>query len=273
MGGVIFPIMVSRLIAGIGFPWAMRATALLILVVLTTTNLTVKSRILLNPSPFSVKEYLVPFKEISFFLTAFGNILFAFGSFVPMTYLVAQATSEGMEKRLAQYLIAMLHGARYVIDHRITRNKLVLTRKCSIPSRIAAGIVADKTGPFNVWITVTYSVGALLLALWIPATGNAAIIVFAIIFGSFFGAYATIQPVLVAQISPIKDIGIRTGLYFAVSSCAQLVSGPIAGAVLSASGGSYLGMKILAGLFCLAGATLVFGAKLYATGFKPMAKF
>jgi hypothetical protein len=79
--------------------------------------------------------------------------------------------------------------------------------------------------------------------------------------------------VLVAKISPIEDIGIRTGLYFAVSSCAQLVSGPTAGAILSGSGGSYLGMKILAGIICLAGATSVFGAKLHAAGFKPMAKF
>lgn len=116
-GGVVLPIMVSRLIDNIGFPWAMRATALLLLVVLTMTNLTVKSRIPLNQSPFSVKEYILPFKRTAFLLTSFGNILFAFGSFVPMTYLVVQAVSMGMDRRLAQYLVAIINGSRYVTYH------------------------------------------------------------------------------------------------------------------------------------------------------------
>lgn len=112
VGGVVFPIMVSRLIDDIGFPWAMRVTALLIFVILTTTNLTVKSRIPPNTNPFSAKEYLIPFKRIAFSLTSFGNILFAFGSFVPMAYLVVQAVSTGMDKRLAQYLVAIVNGSR-----------------------------------------------------------------------------------------------------------------------------------------------------------------
>ncbi|KFZ23729.1 hypothetical protein V502_01794 [Pseudogymnoascus sp. VKM F-4520 (FW-2644)] len=253
-GGVIFPIMISRLIDNIGFPWAMRATALLILVVLATTNLTVKSRIPLNPSPFSAKEYFIPFKRIAFSLTSFGNILFAFGSFVPMTYLVVQAVSMGMDKRLAQYLVAIVNGS-------------------SMAGRIGAGLLADIYGPFNTWISVTYAVGILVLSLWIPATNDASIIAFASLFGICFGAYAAIQPALVAHITPIADIGICTGLYFAVSSFSQLVSGPIAGHTLETSGGSYLEMKIMSGFLCLAGATFALGAKLHATGYKPMAKF
>lgn len=270
-GGVILPIMVSRLIDCIGFPWAMRATALLILVVLTMTNLTVKSRIPLNPSPFTVKDYIVPFKKIDFLLTSFGNVLFAFGSFVPMTYLVVQAASMGMDRRLAQYLVAIVNGSRYVTYHWV--KTYILTCDCSTVGRLGAGVLADVYGPFNAWIALTYAAGILILSLWIPATNDASIIAFASLFGICFGAYAAIQPALVAQITPIADIGICTGLYFAVSSFSQLVSGPIAGHTLETSGGSYLEMKIMAGFLCLAGATSVLGAKLYATGYKPMAKF
>ncbi|OBT71253.1 hypothetical protein VF21_09485 [Pseudogymnoascus sp. 05NY08] len=239
---------------GSSFPWAMRATALLMLLVLTMTNLTVKSRISLNPSPFSIKGYIVPFKRIHFLLTSFGNVCFAFGSFVPMTYLVVQAVSIGMDRHLAQYLVAIVNGSSTV-------------------GRLGAGVLADVYGPFNAWIALTYAAGILILSLWIPATNDASIIAFASLFGVCFGAYAAIQPALVAQITPIADIGICTGLYFAVSSFSQLVSGPIAGHTLKASGGSYLEMKIMAGFLCLAGATSVLGAKLYATGYKPMAKF
>ncbi|KFY35194.1 hypothetical protein V494_06124 [Pseudogymnoascus sp. VKM F-4513 (FW-928)] len=253
-GGVVFPIMVSRLIDKIGFPWAMRATALLIFVVLVTTNLTVKSRIPLNPSPFSIKEYLIPFKRVTFALTSFGNILFAFGSFVPMAYLVVQAVSVGMDKRLAQNLVAIVNGS-------------------SIVGRIGVGIFADAYGPFNAWIAVTYAASILVLSLWIPAVNDASIIAFASLFGICFGAYAAIQPALVAQITPVADIGICSGLYFAVASFSQLVSGPIAGRTLETSDGSYLGMKVMSGILCIAGATFVLGAKLYATGYKPLARF
>ncbi|OBT94427.1 hypothetical protein VE01_07211 [Pseudogymnoascus verrucosus] len=239
---------------GSSFPWAMRATALLLLVVLTMTNLTVKSRIPLNPSPFSVKEYILPFKRTAFLLTSFGNILFAFGSFVPMTYLVVQAVSMGMDRRLAQYLVAIINGS-------------------STAGRLGAGVLADVYGPFNAWIAVTYAAGILILSLWIPTTNDASIIAFASLFGICFGAYVAIQPALVAQITPIADIGICTGLYFSLSAFSQLVSGPIAGHTLETSGGSYLEMKIMAGFLCLAGATFVLGAKLYATGYKLMAKF
>ncbi|KFY46372.1 hypothetical protein V495_02526 [Pseudogymnoascus sp. VKM F-4514 (FW-929)] len=253
-GGLIFPIMVSHLINNIGFPWAMRATALLIFVVLATTNLAVKSRIPPNPSPFSAKEYLIPFKRIAFSLTSFGNILFSFGSFIPMAYLVSQAVSVGMDKNLAPYLVAIVNGS-------------------SMIGRIGVGVLADIYGPFNAWIAVTYTVSALILSLWVPAANDASIIAFASLFGICFGAYAAIQPAIVAQITPIEEIGICSGLYFAVASLSQLVSGPIAGRTLEASGGSYLEMKIMAGIFCLAGATFVLGAKLYVTGYKPMAKF
>ncbi|OBT81722.1 hypothetical protein VE02_09252 [Pseudogymnoascus sp. 03VT05] len=218
------------------------------------TNLTVKSRISLNPSPFSIKDYIVPFKRIDFLLTSFGNVCFAFGSFVPITYLVVQAVSIGIDRRFAQYLVAIVNGSSTV-------------------GRLGAGVLVDVYGPFNAWIALTYPAGILILSLWIPATNDASIIAFASLFGICFGAYAAIQPALVAQITPIADIGICTGLYFAVSSFSQLVSGPIAGHTLEASGGSYLEMKIMAGFLCLAGATSVLGAKLYATGYKPMAKF
>ncbi|OBT74020.1 hypothetical protein VF21_05982 [Pseudogymnoascus sp. 05NY08] len=202
------------------------------------TNLTVKSRISLNLSPFSIKDYTVPFKRIDFLLTSFSNVCFAFGSFVPMTYLVVQAVSIGMDRRLTQYLVAIINGSSTV-------------------GRLGGGVLADVYGPFNAWIALTYAAGILILSLWIPATNDASIIAFASLFRVCFRAYAAIQPALVAQITPIADI----------------VSGPIAGHTLETSGGSYLEMKIMAGFLCLAGATSVLGAKLYATGYKPMAKF
>ncbi|KFY79005.1 hypothetical protein V499_01955 [Pseudogymnoascus sp. VKM F-103] len=184
--------------------------------------------------------------------TAFGIV--ATGSSTGGVVLPIMAVSMGMDRRLAQYLVAIINGSSTV-------------------GRLGAGVLADVYGPFNAWIAVTYAAGILVLSLWIPTTNDASTIAFASLFGICFGAYAAIQPALVAQITPIADIGICTGLYFSLSAFSQLVSGPIAGHTLETSGGSYLEMKIMAGFLCLAGATFVLGAKLYATGYKLMAKF
>jgi MFS family permease len=122
-------------------------------------------------------------------------------------------------------------------------------------------------------VFVSTGTGVLILALWIPAASSAAVIVFAVLFGFFSGAYASLGPALVAQISPIQDIGIRTGLFFAVSSIAGLVSGPVAGAILSNWDVGFLGVKIFAGVLCLAGAIFVLWARIHKTGFKLMDKF
>jgi MFS family permease len=49
IGGVIFPIMINRLIREVGYAWSMRTGAFIILFLLVIANLTVKTR--LPPSP------------------------------------------------------------------------------------------------------------------------------------------------------------------------------------------------------------------------------
>ncbi|KAL3422000.1 major facilitator superfamily transporter [Phlyctema vagabunda] len=254
MGGVIFPIMVSRMIREVGFPWAMRTSAFIILLMLVIANLTIRARLVPKPTPFLLKDFIYPFKEVAFSLSVFGNLLFGFGVFIPVVYIVVQAIAEGMDRSLSQYLLAMLNAA-------------------SLFGRLSAGLVADKIGRFNVFIIVSYMTGVLCLALWIPATGNAAIIVFAVLLGFFSGAYASLGPALVAQISPIEKIGVRTGLFFAFASISALTSGPIAGAILAHMNGSFLGVKIFSGVLCIAGASFVLCARVYKTGLTFKAKF
>lgn len=82
LGGVIFPIMVEQIIAKAGFGWAMRASAFLILGLLLYANLTVKSRFPPMPKPWSIMDFINPFKEIPFLLTVFASFLFFFGMFL-----------------------------------------------------------------------------------------------------------------------------------------------------------------------------------------------
>lgn len=80
LGGVIFPIMVRRLIVLVGFGWSMRITAFLMLFMMVFANLTVRSR--LPPkgmTPWVLQEFVSPFKEPPYFFMVVGGFLFFFG--------------------------------------------------------------------------------------------------------------------------------------------------------------------------------------------------
>lgn len=115
--------------------------------------------------------------------------------------------------------------------------------------------------------------GILILCLWIPADNNAALLSFASFFGFFSGSYISLSPALVAEIGPPQEFGYRAGLLFACASIGGLVTNPIAGAILDAENGSFTGLKVFAGVFCMVGTCVTFAARLSKTGLKLAVKF
>ena len=115
-----------------------------------------------------------------------------------------------------------------------------------------------------------FATGISTLALWLPSGRNtdAAHVAYAILYGFFSGAYVSLIAGLVAQISPIKEIGFRTGLVFFVNSIGALTTSPIAGAILDREGGGWTGVKVFSGIFCIAGTVFVVGARIYKVGWK-----
>lgn len=68
LGGVIFPIMVARLVGEVGFAWTMRICAFLILALLIVANLFIKSRIPPFPKPVKLMDFIKPLTEPTFAL-------------------------------------------------------------------------------------------------------------------------------------------------------------------------------------------------------------
>ena len=77
MGGVVFPIMVDRLITEVGFGWAMRTCAFLILALLIFANMTVRSRIQPTKRPFDPQVFVRPLKEPTFLLLVAAMFFFS----------------------------------------------------------------------------------------------------------------------------------------------------------------------------------------------------
>ncbi|KIW91957.1 uncharacterized protein Z519_06939 [Cladophialophora bantiana CBS 173.52] len=252
IGGVVFPIMVSRLIPQVGFGWTMRICAFLILFLLIIANLTIRPYYPPRPHKVTGAELIKPLTEIPFVLLLTGFCIFSFGFYIPINYLPLQALSAGMSTDLAQYLVPILNAG-------------------SLFGRLLSGFLGDKLGRYNIFIFVCTATGIWILVLWLPHNTNATLIAFAALFGFFSGAYASLITPMVMQISPIPEIGFRSGIVFFVASIAGLTTNPINGAILDHSG--WIGPKIFAGVFCIVGTAFVLVARLRETGFKLLVRF
>lgn len=110
LGGVLFPIMIKKLVAEVGFAWSMRIAAFFILALLIYSNLTLKSRLPPTRKPWSLKEFIDPFRERTYSLVVVASFLFFFGMFLPFTYIVLEAEYYGMSANLAGYLVSILNA-------------------------------------------------------------------------------------------------------------------------------------------------------------------
>ncbi|KAL1974653.1 hypothetical protein VTN31DRAFT_4857 [Thermomyces dupontii] len=247
LGGVIFPIMLIHLIPKIGFGWAMRTCAFMILALLLFAICTVKSRLEPSRRPFKVLALVKPLTEPTFILLTASVFFFYWGMFIPLTFIVVKARAHGMSATLANYLVPILNGA-------------------SVIGRTVPNALADKLGHFNVMIVMCTLTTALILGLWLPASSNLANIIFAAFFGVSSGAGIGLTPALVAKISPLPEIGARTGASMSISAFAALTGSPIGGQIISVSHGSFQNTIIFGGVSCAIGTVLFLVTRLMVAG-------
>jgi MFS family permease len=117
-------------------------------------------------------------------------------------------------------------------------------------------------------ITTAFS-AIIVLALWLPSKSNAPIIVFCVLYGFSSGAFVSMGPSLIAQISPIREIGVRSGTFFLCVSIAGLTGNPIGGALLGNDNGGFLDLQIFCGITMAAGSLIYMAARWVQVGFKP----
>ncbi|KAK6069026.1 monocarboxylate permease-like protein [Seiridium cupressi] len=233
IGGVIFPFILIKGIPTMGFPWAVRTCAFLILVLLVFACCTLRSRNPPRKRPFDLKALAKPLTEPSFVLLAAAVFFFYWGMFIPITYLVVEARAAGI-----------------------------------ILGRTVPNALADKVGHYNVMITMSTFTVILILAVWLPTSGGSASIAFAVFFGISSGSGVSLVPVLCAAVSPIEEIGTRSGTIFMFAAFAALSGSPIGGAIIAQSHGDFKYTKLFAGLACAIGAVLFVAARFAHGGWK-----
>lgn len=253
LGGVLFPIIVSRMIRETTFGWTMRTCAFLILALCSFGILTVRSRIPPTKRPVTVMAFIRPLGEMPMFLTVLATFVFYWGMFPIFSFITVVANGRGMSLELSQYLVSVLNAG-------------------SVFGRTLPGILGDKIGRFNVMNIFCLLTAILILGLWIPADSNAGQLVFAPLFGFSSGAAIGLTPALLAQISPIREIGVRTGTAFAAGSIAALTGAPIGGELIARDHGGFLYLQLFSGCTCLLGCFVLMLARIRIGGTGVMTK-
>lgn len=116
LAGVVFPIMLDRMVTDDGYPWAIRTAAFLILGLQILAVFTVRPR----TKPVQKKmprgrRLAAPFTELPFVLLMLGILVLAYGIFTPIVYLAVQGYQQAqMSEHMSQYLVAIFNGARLV---------------------------------------------------------------------------------------------------------------------------------------------------------------
>lgn len=221
---MILPIVFFKLQPRIGFGWATRVVAFVMLVTLAVPLAVMKTRLKPVKKPFVDPA---AFKEAPFTLFSFGLFFGFMGLYIPFFYISSYADKNHItDANLAFYLLVLLNAASFV-------------------GRIVPNFVADKTGPLNILIPCSLA-AAILAFAWIGIKNSAGLIVFAILYGFFSGTFVSLPAPAVASISPsIGVVGTRMGMSFTFAGFGLLVGNPVAGAILGSD--HWVGLQAFSG--------------------------
>ncbi|WZH47555.1 Monocarboxylate transporter [Fusarium acuminatum] len=227
IGGIIFPIVLQKLLPSIGFGWTTRILGFIILGLTVPATLFMQSRLPRQNKVSSVWPEFGIFKDLKFAFSALGIFFMEWGLFVPLTYIVSYAGRHSGDANSSYTLISILNAG-------------------SLFGRFLPGLLADKIGRFNV---ILLTLGLCIIsafALWLPAgDSEAMIIAFAVVFGFASGSNLGLTPVCIGQLCDPRDYGRFISAAFMVASFGTLSSLPIAGALLEAGHNSDSGWTAL----------------------------
>ncbi|KAF5374180.1 hypothetical protein D9615_008864 [Tricholomella constricta] len=180
IGGVVYPIMLQRLFALVGFGWGVRISGL----ISANTSLYI-----------GIKT----FTDTRYVLLTIGSSLVALGLFIPFFYIVEYAHHLHISSQKTFYVLAVMNAG-------------------GVFGRIAPGYLSDTLGRFNLLIPSAFFSGLSCLVFWMFTKSLVSLMVFAALYGFFSGAFISVITPCVAQISDIRQIGTRMGMLYSIIS-------------------------------------------------------
>ena len=227
IGGVIYPIMLHRLLPHIHFPWTTRVMGFLALGIQVLPLAVMRQHI----HPAKRRAFFLPraLLEPPFTLFCIGTLLSFTGLYVPYFYITNYAESKaGMSEYLAFYMLPIINGT-------------------TIIGRVVGNYMSDKVGPLNTIIPFTVSASVLGYA-WIGITNSPGLIMFAVLYGTCAGAIESVPGSVIAGLtSNMREVGTRLGMCFLFEGFGVLIGSPIAGAIINLEESYYVHAQLFCG--------------------------
>ena len=248
-GGVIYPIVLYRLIGSVGFAWSVRvvgfialATLLIPLAIMKMRFKAPKARALIDWSAFT---------DIPYMVFTIASLIGFMGLYTILFYLSYYSVDQHItDTNMAFYLVPIFNAA-------------------SCFGRTVPNAISDKTGSLNLIAPGAAIVGVLILCM-IAVTSEAAIIIVAILTGFFSGVFIAMPPVcFVALTQDKKKIGTRMGMGYGMIGFGVFAGGPGAGSILGSTDPlNWHRMWIFGGVSSCVSGLLYAGLRVSKKGFK-----
>lgn len=252
-GGVIYPIVLYRLLDRVGFDWSVRVIGFIALGTLLIPIAVMKMRV--KPPKARALIDWAAFTDVPYMMFTIATFIGFMGLYAILFYLSYYAEAQHItDTSMAFYLVPIFNAA-------------------SCFGRTLPNALSDKTGPLNLIAPGATIVGVLIFCM-ITVTSEAAIIVVAIFTGFFSGVFIAMPPVCFVALTKDKTkIGTRIGMGFGIIGFATLAGGPGGGRILgSAAPLNWNGLWIYGGVSAVVSGVLYAGLRVARTGPKLMVK-
>lgn len=141
-------------------------------------------------------------------------------------------------------------------------NLLLVANGVGVLGRILPNYFADKVGPLNLMVPSCGLTGIVLFA-WIAVRSPPQLYAWTVFYGVFAGAIQSLFPAGLSSLTTdLRKRGTRMGMTFTIVSFAVLTGNPIAGAIIAADGGKYVGAQVFTGVSITVGMSFIFCARL-----------
>lgn len=247
IGGIVFPLMLQRLFPILGYRWAVRIMAFILLFLLLIANLLIRSRL-----PPKVGGNVWPdfriFRNTTFALTTGGVFFVEWGLFIPLSYISSYALANGISPTFSYQILAVVNAGSFF-------------------GRWVPGYVADRFGRFNTMIVSVLLCLVSVLAIWLTAESSIArLCVFGVLFGFASASNISLTPVCVGQLCETEEFGRWYATCYTIVSFGCLTGIPIAGQILVTDGGKYWGLVVFTGMCYAGGLACFLAARVLSVG-------
>ncbi|WQF87048.1 Putative major facilitator superfamily, MFS transporter superfamily [Colletotrichum destructivum] len=261
-GGLVFPSMARTLLPTVGFGWTMRAIGFIQLGTLAIAVFSARPR--LEPKKHGSFLDWTAFRETEFSLFTVGCFMVSVGCNAqcgPSVRITNLRYKSFMGVFFGFFFLSSYARDIQGMPYTESVNLLLILNGVGFVARMLPSLLARYFGTVNTFFALLFG-SQMAMFTWIAVYSTSGLYVWTIYYSLVIGGVQSLAPAVVSSFSPdLQKLGSRMGMVFSVIGVGALIGSPIAGVLISALDGSYVGAQAFAGTSLAVGCALVFAAK------------